>query len=164
MTQIIVSACLAGTNCKYNGGNNYHPQIAKLLEEGIALPICPEVWGGLPTPRPPSEIIATDGHRVLAGSGKVLTIDGTDVTEQFLLGAKKVLAYAQENNVTMAILKERSPSCGVNFIYDGTFHNARKPGQGVLAALLKQHGFTLYTEEDTFAEVLKHLQTSLECE
>lgn len=147
MTPIIVSACLAGENCKYTGGNNYHPQIAQMVAKGLALPVCPEVWGGLPTPRAASEIIAADGQDVLAGRGKVLTNDGTDVTEQFILGAEKVLTFARENNITMAILKERSPSCGVNFIYDGTFKGIRRPGHGVLTALLRQEGFKVNSEE-----------------
>ena len=148
MPPIIVSACLAGTNCKYNGANNYHPQIARMVAAGIALPICPEVWGGLPTPRAASEIIAADGQDVLAGRGKVLTIDGTDVTEQFILGAREVLAYVHKYHAKVAILKERSPSCGVNVIYDGTFKNIRRPGQGVLAALLKQESSPTFLSPD----------------
>lgn len=150
---IIVSACLAGHNCKYTGGNNLDLNIAKLVEEGKAIPVCPEELGCLPTPRPACEISGGDGHDVLARRAKVLNIAGKDVTNEFVVGAKKVLEKAKQYNVTVAILKQRSPSCGVDIIYDGTFKNIRRPGQGVLSTLLSQHGFKLYSEEN-FSELL----------
>jgi uncharacterized protein YbbK (DUF523 family) len=145
---IIVSACLAGYNCKYTGGNNLVPDIAKLVNEGKAIPVCPEELGGLPTPRPACEIMGGNGHDVLAGRAKIVNIEGKDVSEQFIAGAQKVLKKVQQNNTNIAILKQRSPSCGVDIIYDGTFKGIRKPGQGVLSALLSQHGLELYSEED----------------
>ncbi|MEG6616223.1 DUF523 domain-containing protein [Peptococcaceae bacterium 1198_IL3148] len=152
---IIVSACLAGQNCKYTGGNNLELHIVRLVEQGKAIPVCPEVLGGLPTPRPACEISGGNGHDVLAGRAKVFNLDGKDVTAEFVAGAKIILEKAiKQHGVKVAILKERSPSCGVNIIYDGTFNSVRKPGQGVLAALLSQYGVKLYSEEDHW-ELLK---------
>ncbi|MBM7856019.1 uncharacterized protein YbbK (DUF523 family) [Desulfohalotomaculum tongense] len=146
--KILVSACLAGYNCRYDGGNNFHPGIAELVEKGVAVPVCPEQLGGLPTPRPACEIKGGDGCRVLAGGARVENINGKDVTGQFIDGAEKALTEALKHNTKMAILKERSPSCGVHFIYDGTFQGGKISGQGVLAALLTRNGVKLYSEED----------------
>lgn len=146
--KILVSACLAGYNCKYNGGNNLVPVIAELVSKGLALPVCPEEWGGLPTPRPASEIKGGDGKDVLNGGAVVVDINGKDVTRNFLEGARKAVNKALEHSIAMAILKERSPSCGVHWIYDGTFKNIKVPGRGVLAEMLFQEGIKLSSEED----------------
>ncbi len=145
---ILVSACLVGEKCKYNGGDNFHPQIAELVRQGKAIAVCPEVLGGLSTPRLPCEICGGDGHAVLDGKAVVKNNLGEDVTEAFISGAHQVLQKALANNAAAAILKERSPSCGVHKIYDGSFNAVKINGQGVLAALLKRNGITLYSEED----------------
>ena len=127
----LVSACLAGCPCRYDGTACVVPELKNLAETGLAIPVCPEELGGLPTPRPPAEI----------RQGRVITRaehpgqGGHDVTAQFAHGAAATLALAQANNVSLAILKERSPSCGSNLIYDGTFSRTVIPGQGLAAAL-----------------------------
>ncbi len=138
MQKILVSACLLGVNCKYSGKNNENESIKKLSEKYELVPVCPEELGGLSTPRPPAEII---GERVL-------TVDGNDVTENFFLGAEKTLQIAQQNHCTIAILKEGSPSCGSNTIYDGTFSGTKKQGSGITTHLLRQHGIKVYSEDD----------------
>ncbi|MTI79295.1 MAG: DUF523 domain-containing protein [Firmicutes bacterium] len=147
--KIIVSACLVGYNCKYNGGNNYHPAIAELVKKGDVILVCPEEMGGLPTPRPACEIRGGNGNDVLDGNARVVDINGRDVTAEFTKGSQKILEQALNNEVKTAVLKERSPSCGVNLIYDGTFKGIKKSGMGVLAALLDRHGVKLYSEEDS---------------
>lgn len=134
----IVSACLCGINCKYNGGNNFNPRVYRLLIEGKAIPVCPEVFGGLPTPRTPSEI---RGDRVFMKSGE-------DVTEHFLEGAMKTLKVAQAVGAKRAILKQRSPSCGCGKIYDGSFEGKLIAGDGITTRLLKEYGIEVVTEED----------------
>ena len=128
--KLLVSACLLGENCKYSGGNNYHPGTEKLRELFEVIPVCPEQLGGLPTPRAPSERV---GNRVLAR-------DGADVTDAFRLGAERTLEIARANGVRRAVLQERSPSCGCGMIYDGTFTGTLVPGQGVTAELLRANG------------------------
>ncbi len=136
--KILVSACFLGENCKYSGGNNLSVEIRSLAKEHILLPVCPEVLGGLSVPRPPAEI----------SGGSVITSSGTDVTEQFRLGAQKTLALALEHQVTVAILKERSPSCGSSLIYDGSFSGRVIDGAGITAALLKAHGILVLNENN----------------
>jgi uncharacterized protein YbbK (DUF523 family) len=109
------------------------------------IPVCPEESGGLPTPRPPAEIVGGDGNDVLDGTAKVMTDDGTDVTEAFLKGAHHALEAAQSNGATHVILKARSPSCGCGDIYDGTFSGTLTSGDGVTTALLKRHGIIVTT-------------------
>lgn len=145
---ILVSACLLGYNCKYNGGNNKNTELMKLLEGKKIVPICPEELGGLPTPRLACEIIDGTGQDVLKGNSKVLNKEGLDLTPNFIEGAKKTLAKAQETGSHLAILKSRSPSCGVNYIYDGSFSSKLRSGDGVTTALLKQHGIKVVSEED----------------
>lgn len=134
---IIVSACLAGVCCRYDGKGYCIEKIAQLLSQGKAMPICPEQLGGLPTPRPPAEI----------RQGRVITKDGADVTEFFYKGAQEVLRLAEMVNCTQAILKARSPCCGCGQIYDGTFSKTLIPGNGILAQMLLQKGIRIYTEE-----------------
>ena len=135
---ILVSACLLGRNCKYSGGNNRNEAVIKYLEGKAYITCCPECDGGLPTPRLPSERLGD----------KVVSSAGTDVSAQFEKGAAIALRLAQEHGADTAILKERSPSCGVRAIYDGSFSGAKVPGQGVTAQLLSKHGLQLLTEED----------------
>jgi len=137
--KLLVSACLLGENCKYNGGNNYSPDVERLRERFEIVPVCPEQLGGLPTPRAPSERMGD----------RVVTRDGGDVTEQFRLGAARALEIARKNGVTRALLKERSPSCGCGMIYDGTFSGALVPGKGVAAELLEKNGVKVYDRTRT---------------
>ncbi len=131
--RILVSACLLGVNCKYDGGNNYSSEIDKFLEDYEVIPICPEIMGGLPTPRMASERLAD----------KVITKDGRDVTKQYIKGAQECLFLAKKYNVKKALLKLRSPSCGHKKIYDGTFSHTVIDGNGVTAELLKNNGIEI---------------------
>jgi len=126
---IIVSACLLGEKCKYNGGDNLCPFLKESLSFPL-LPLCPEVLGELPVPRPPAEIVGGNGYDVLEGRARVINIEGQDVTSAFLRGARETLRQAQEHKAHLAILKEKSPSCGCRYIYDGTFTNTLRPGPG----------------------------------
>jgi uncharacterized protein YbbK (DUF523 family) len=114
----------------------------------LAVPVCPEVAGGLPVPRPPAEIVGGDGQAILDGQARVLTIDGKDVTGVFLAGARQALETAQRLGIRQAVLKDDSPSCGCRRIYDGTFSDRRVSGQGVAAALLQRNGVRVLSEED----------------
>lgn len=138
MEKILISACLIGDNCKYNGGNNLNSKIESLLERYDLIPFCPEEQGGLPTPRKPSEI---------RGDGVVM-IDDTDVTREYQLGARKALMLCLYLDIKIAILKERSPSCGTHQIHDGTFSETLINGMGVTAKLLKENGIKVYSEDE----------------
>jgi len=144
----LISACLCGINCKYNGGNNLHPYFLELMQQKKIIPVCPEELGGLPTPRTPSEISAGNGIDVLEGRRRVIDKEGIDITEYFLKGAYKTLTIAQDMGVKCAVLKSRSPSCGVGQIYDGTFKSVLRPGDGVAAALLRKHGIKVINDDD----------------
>lgn len=135
---VIVSACLLGENCKYNGGNNYNEKVLRFLEGCTVIPVCPEVLGGLPTPRTSAELV----------NGRVIMKDGTDVDAQFREGARRALQKAKEAGATLAILQSRSPSCGVNRRYDGTFTGVTIPGRGVFAELLRENGIEAIDCED----------------
>ena len=136
----IVSACLAGVDCKYNGGNNLDKEVLKLVKDGRAVLVCPEQLGGLPTPRLPSEIVDTMEGR------KVLLNNGEDVTREFLKGAKETLKIAKMMNIKKAILKQRSPSCGYGKIYNGSFSKVLKDGKGITARLLEENGIEIINE------------------
>jgi uncharacterized protein YbbK (DUF523 family) len=133
--KILVSACLMGVNCKYNGGNNYDPKVAEFLKDYEIVLICPEVMGGLPTPRVPSEI----------KDGRVVNKDGKDVTDFFVTGAEETLFLAKKYNIKKALLKTKSPSCGNGKIYDGTFTDTLTKGDGITAKLLKENGIEIIT-------------------
>lgn len=137
---IIVSACLAGINCRYDGGNNLNKEIRDMVVRGEAMPVCPEQLGGCPTPRPPVEILKGTGADVLDGRCRVVKKDGNDVTQQFIKGANEVLKIAKLIGAKKAILKSKSPSCGFGKIYDGTFEGVLAEGNGVTAELLKRNG------------------------
>jgi len=161
---ILVSACLLGFNCKYNGGNNACPILEEAFSHGLAIPLCPEQLGGLPTPRPPAKITEGDGFTVLEGKAKVLTVEGErlDFTENFLRGAYETLKAAQKlgrERVAACIMKEKSPSCGVKKIYNFN-SDSLKEGMGVAAALLKSKGFKILSSEDKgkIEKVLKELR------
>lgn len=136
----LVSACLLGENCKYSGGNNLDPRVAKWLGDSgcEAVPVCPEVLGGLPVPRTPAEI----------ADGLVVTRDGGSVDREFRRGAALALEIARREGVELAVLQPRSPSCGVRQVYDGTFSGRKVPGMGVFARLLAENGFRLLEPED----------------
>lgn len=138
MESILVSACLLGVNCKYSGGNNLCPAVMPLKEHYHLVPICPEVMGGLTTPRPPAE----------RQGDKVINKEGTDVTAQYLRGAEESAKLGQFFGCRIAVLKSRSPSCGCGIIYDGSFTGTKIPGDGVAAQYLKALGYTVFTEED----------------
>lgn len=135
---IIVSACLAGVGCRYDGTAKPCEVVLRLVAEGRAIPVCPEQLGGLPTPRQPSERV---GKRVLSK-------DGGDVTAEFQRGAEEVMELARLAGAKQAILKSRSPSCGCGRIYDGTFSGTIIEGNGVLAELCLRTGMEVKTEED----------------
>lgn len=138
--KIVISACLLGVRCRYDGGDSRNEAAIKQSETDQLIPVCPEEAGGLPTPRPPAEIVGGDGDDVLNGKAKVMTVDGTDVTDAYLKGAHHALQVAQSHGATQVILKARSPSCGCGDIYDGTFSGTLTTGDGVTTALLKRHG------------------------
>lgn len=144
----LVSACLCGVNCKYNGKNNLKLNLVELLHDGDVIPVCPEQLGGLPTPRLPAEINAGSGQDVLAGNGKVLTTNGDDVTDMYVKGAYETLKIAQMAGVDTAILKSRSPSCGSKYIYDGSFSYKLRQADGVTVALLKESGIRVMDEDE----------------
>lgn len=136
--KIIVSACLAGENCKYNGGNNRNKKVLQLIAGNEVITVCPEQLGGLPTPRVPSEIC----------NGVVTAKDGRIVDREFRLGAVRCLEIAEREQPDLIILQSRSPSCGVRQRYDGTFSGTLVNGSGVTAQLLMEHGFKVMDVED----------------
>lgn len=135
---ILVSACLLGVCCRYDGECKPNADVIKLREKYVLLPICPEVDGGLPTPRTPSERVGD----------KVLMSDGKDVTANFAAGAECALERAKLFGCTIAVLKARSPSCGSNSTYDGSFSGILTDRDGVAAELLKKNGIIVYTEDE----------------
>lgn len=138
METLLVSACLLGLGVRFDGKEKAHPKVLALRQSYNLIPICPEIYGGLPTPRPPAEI---------QGS-KVINILGQDVTCQYRAGAQASLKICQISKAKGAILKARSPSCGLGQIYDGTFTGTLIKGDGLTARLLKEHGIKVLSEED----------------
>ena len=136
--KLLISACLCGKNTKYSGGNNLIPDLAKIEEKFELYLVCPEVDGGLTTPRNPSEQIGD----------KVVSNKGLDVTYEFYLGAKIALDVCKKNDIKYALLKESSPSCGSNLIYDGTFSSKKINGMGVAAKLLKENNVLVFSENE----------------
>ncbi|MCP1125819.1 DUF523 domain-containing protein [Bacillus sp. 3103sda1] len=145
---IVISACLAGIACRYDGNDNLVTKIQELLEKEETILICPEVLGGLPTPRTPAEIVGGNGDDVLNGTAKVIDQNGNDVTEIFIAGAYEALHQIKDLNPEYIILKERSPSCGSSVIYTGEFNGQKQNGYGVTTALFRRHGFTVISEDD----------------
>ncbi len=151
MEKILVSACLVGAKVRYDGAANYCDSIVfcKWLSKGRIVLVCPEVASGCSIPRPPVEIIGTNnGAGVFDGTSKVMTKDGTNVSEIFISGAKIALDLALQNNIKIAIFKNKSPSCGSSKIYDGNFTKTIVDGDGVTAYLLRQNGIEVYSEKD----------------
>ena len=139
---MLISACLVGINCKYNGKNNYNEKALDLVKKGIAIPICPEQLGGLTTPRNPSEI------RIIDNKVHVIDNKNNDVTKEFEKGAYEVLKLAKNLKVDKVILKSKSPSCGIGKIYDGTFSNNLIDSNGILANLLIDNNIEVIDIED----------------
>jgi uncharacterized protein YbbK (DUF523 family) len=136
--KIMVSACLLGENCKYNGGNNLNPELLQMLSGHTVIPICPEVMGGLPTPRTPAEIV----------NGEVINREEVSVDAKFREGASRALEKARQEKPDLIILQSRSPSCGVREIYDGTFSGRLVSGHGIFAGLAQENGFPVMDVED----------------
>ena len=136
--KIMVSACLLGENVKYNGGNNCNEGVLEFVKNNDIISVCPEIMGGLPVPRAPGEIV----------DGTVRNEDGTSVDLEYRAGALKALEIAKKEGIDLAILQSRSPSCGVNQIYDGTFSHRIIKGSGVFAQLLRDNGFKVLDAED----------------
>ena len=143
---ILVSACLAGINCRYDGKNSLNKAVCGLVAGGGAIPVCPEQLGGLPTPRAPAEIKAGCGAGVLDGKCRVINKEGLDVTGNFIKGAEETLKIAVMVGVKKAVLKSGSPSCGCGRIHDGTFSGRMAEGNGVAAELLIREGIEVISE------------------
>ncbi|HTI36403.1 MAG TPA: DUF523 domain-containing protein [Vicinamibacterales bacterium] len=144
MVKILVSACVLGAPVRYNGKDkkSSHPVLDRWVREGRVVSVCPEVLGGLGTPRAPSEIVRIQGLRRVAAS------TGRDVTAEFERGAALALDQALTNDVRVAVLKEGSPSCGSTWTYDGTFSGTRIAGEGVATELLRRRGIQVFSEEE----------------
>ncbi|MGH2757410.1 MAG: DUF523 domain-containing protein [Actinomycetota bacterium] len=149
---VLVSACLAGCACRFDGSGQLDDRVARLVSDGRAVLVCPEEEGGLGTPRPPAEIVGGDGRDVIQGRARVVTRDGTDVTEAYLAGARRALEAARGSGAAMAVLKARSPSCGKGRVYDGSFSRTLRAGDGVTTALLEANGIQVISDEDYRAE------------
>lgn len=157
MMKILVSACLLGYNTKYNGSSSPSYLLMEYAMRNKFVAVCPETLGGMERPCPPAEIQGGDGNDVLAGTAVVVTKDGVDVTQRFIDGAQKVLDMVKEYGAKIVILKENSPSCGVERIHGGLFDGTRIPGQGVTAALLRQNGVAVYSVETITRPLLNEL-------
>lgn len=150
----LISACLLGHKVRYDGQDCLLKELLQHLLPDQYVSLCPEISGGLAIPRPPAEIQSGNGRDVLLHQANVVDINGTDVSEAFIQGAYATLDLAQRFQVTHAILKAHSPSCGSDLIYDGSFTGTKIQGQGVTAALLQQHGIMVMTEHE-FLQQLK---------
>lgn len=135
---ILVSKCLLGENCRYKGDGCKNEKVLEAIRGEEVIAVCPEQDGGLPTPRPPAEIVG----------GRVINAEGKDVTAEYFSGAENALRLAKERGVTLCILKAKSPSCGSGKVYDGSFTGTLIDGDGVTARLLKENGFRVISEVD----------------
>ena len=151
--KILISACLLGEPVRYDANSNDNKvahtsqRLAEWKKQGIVIPVCPELLGGLSVPRPAAEIAGGDGLQVLNGQSRILANTGEDVTDAFVEGAHKALEVALRHQAVAALLAARSPSCGSDSTYDGTFTSTLTSHQGVTAALLSQHGIRCFTPE-----------------
>lgn len=148
-SKVLVSACLMGLKVRYDGSEK--AQLATMLthlqaEQRLVIH-CPELAAGLPTPRPPAEIVRADGNDVMQGRASIVEKSGHDVTAHYQLAAWLALRTALETGCNVALLTDGSPTCGSQFIYDGSFSGMRHPGMGVAAALLHQHGITVFSDQ-----------------
>jgi uncharacterized protein YbbK (DUF523 family) len=163
MVKVLVSACLVGERVRYDGTKV--PCNSTILNQwkndGLIVPFCPEIAGNMPVPRPPAEIIKGTGTDVLEKNTGVFNVNGQDVTESFIRGAGKALEIARKMQITIAVLKDESPSCGKTFIYDGSFSKVRRPGNGVTTALLEKNGIRVFSEKEiqksaVYLETIRH--------
>ncbi len=158
MEKILVSACLLGQAVRYDGGaHGPFAVLAQWQAQGRVLPLCPEVAGGLPTPRPPAEIIGGQGGQVLDGWVQVRSIEDVDVSAAFIAGAQSAVTLARQHGIRIAVLKARSPSCGNLHSYDGSFSATLVAGEGVTAAALRRLGLLVFNETQ-LAEAEQALQ------
>ena len=149
MQKTLVSRCLLGHRVRYDGGaSGPFDQLQQWLDEGRVVPLCPEVAGGLPTPRAAAEIPGGQGGEVLDGQASVITTEDEDVSAQFLSGAYQALELVEKHGIRIAVLKANSPSCGNLLTYDGSFSGVKVSGEGVTAALLKRHGVQVFSEQE----------------
>jgi uncharacterized protein YbbK (DUF523 family) len=152
MVRIFISACLLGEPVRYDGqaAGIDDSRLLRWRKEGRLVSICPEVAGGLPVPRGRAEISGGDGDGVLEGTACVFSLSGKDLTDSFITGAHRALETSISNHVGIAILTEKSPSCGSSVIYNGHFSGVRRLGAGVTAALLKQNGIRVFSQHRIF--------------
>ncbi|MFY9587223.1 MAG: DUF523 domain-containing protein [Actinomycetota bacterium] len=148
---VLLSACLAGVPCTHAAEAKTRAWALRLVAEGRAVTVCPEVAGGLPIPRPEAEIKGGTGGDVLDGDARVVSVEGEDVTANYLRGAETARAAAARTGATLAVLKARSPSCGCGAIYDGSFGGRLVDGDGVTAATLKRAGLDVVSDEEVEA-------------
>lgn len=148
---VLVSACLLGQNCKYNGGNNYNQAVVDFVSDKDVIPVCPEVAGGLPVPRNPVEL----------SDGRVFDANGQNYNQEFQAGIDRTLASMAGKDIDLAILQSRSPSCGVNQIYDGSFTGKKIAGRGLFAQKLKELGYEVRDAED-FKDYIKSCEEQIE--
>lgn len=145
---VMVSACLLGVKCRYDGNDKKVAGIDEQLKEFRVIPFCPEALGGLPIPRLPAEITDGDGEGVWNETARVLNQEGLDISNEFRNGAQKAFEIFEKEQPEMVIFKAHSPSCGMGRIYDGSFKHTLRDGDGVTAALLRKAGARMITEED----------------
>ena len=148
---LVVSACLLGVACNHEGRGSWRAVVDELARDYRLVPVCPEVLGGLPTPRPAAEISGGDGADVLAGRARVVNVEGGDVSAAYRRGAEAAVQAARAAGASRAVLKSRSPSCGSGQIYDGTFSRRLVDGQGVTAAALRAAGIEVCSDEEATA-------------
>ncbi|MEU3610019.1 DUF523 domain-containing protein [Streptomyces sp. NPDC035033] len=143
MEAVFVSACLRGVPCRFDGRDKASPEIERAVAGRPVVSFCPEVAGGLATPRRPAELVGGDGHAVLDGTARVVEDTGRDVTAEFVDGARRALAAARHGGCTEALLMPRSPSCGRGTVHDGSFTGRLTAGDGVTAALFERNGIAV---------------------
>ena len=165
MIRVLISSCLLGQPVRYNGSDAPSDKtiLSQWQSEGRLVHFCPEISAGFPIPRPPAETVGGDGRLVLSGHAKVIEDTGADVTEMFVEGANKAVAFAEKNKVRIAILTDGSPSCGSTYVYDGNFTGKQIPGKGVTAELLEQNGIRVFSE-DQIEDALVFLKSLEESE
>ncbi|TDM12225.1 DUF523 domain-containing protein [Macrococcus lamae] len=151
---ILISSCLIGEEVRYDGRHQLNPTLKALVDKGKATAACPELMGGLLIPREPAEIIGGSGVDVWNNTARVVTCSGKDVTEQYKMGAKRFLEICESQNVKTVILKDNSPSCGSDAIYDGTFSGEKLNAPGVTTALLMAHGIQIFNERNFLNQTL----------
>jgi len=149
--KILISSCLTGEKCAYDGKARTDKKLIRALAGHELIRVCPEMFGGLGTPRERHEITDGTGEDVLLEKARVISASGKDRTESFIRGAQKTLETARQNGIKVAILKSRSPSCGTHTVFSGKFDGSLKEGAGVTTALLHRHGIQIYTENDFLA-------------